>query len=263
TLVLVGATTENPSFEVIPALLSRARVVTLRALGSDDLDRILELACHRLDLTPEEEARRLLADWSGGDARRALNSLQETVDLFGPSFTAEQVRGAMTSGAFRYDKGGEEHYNTISAFIKSMRASDVDAALHYLARMIEAGEDPKFIARRMVIFASEDVGLQEPSLLGEMVAVFQAVERIGYPECALNLAQGVCRLALAPKSRAVTHAINDAIADVQKTGPTEIPMHLRNAPTKLMKDLGYGSQEGRAEGNLPNPLQGRRYLKEE
>ncbi|MFN8220262.1 MAG: replication-associated recombination protein A [Fimbriimonadales bacterium] len=264
TLVLIGATTENPSFEVIPALLSRSRLYVLEAHTEDDLRRIVEHGAADLGANLEPEAAKFLGAFASGDARQALNLLETTAQVYGREITLENLKASLLAKGLRYDKGGEEHYNTISAFIKSMRASNPDAAIYYLARMIEAGEDPKFIARRMVIFASEDVGLADPTALAVANDVFRAVETIGYPECSINLGHGVAYLARAPKSKAAYNAIKAAQAEVRESGPLPVPLKLRNAQTAMMKGLGYG--EGYApydEGDLlPEPLKGRRFLEE-
>lgn len=246
TLVLIGATTENPSFEVNAALLSRCTVFRLHELTSDDM---LDLAKHALEsaeglhgsLKLAPDALQALVDSSVGDARSLLNTL-ELIAASHPSGTVSRLAMSelLSHKPLRYDKKGEEHYNVISAFIKSLRGSDPNAGLYYLARLIEAGEDPKFIARRMVIFASEDVGNAEPQALLIAVAAFHAVERIGLPEARINLAQAVTFLATAPKSNASYRGINAAQAEVKKSGALAVPLHLRNAPTALMKDEGYG-----------------------
>ena len=197
---------------------------------------------------------------ANGDARQALTMIETTANLY-DEITLETLKETLQSKFLRYDKKGEEHYNVISAFIKSMRASKPDAALYYLARMIEAGEDPKFIARRMVIFASEDVGLAQPTALVVANAVFRAVETIGYPECTLNLAHGAVYLANAPKDRSVTDAIGAAMEDAKKHGNLPVPMQIRNAPTKLMKGLGYGKKtEDQSEDLMPSKLAGKKYF---
>lgn len=248
TLVLIGATTENPSFEVISPLLSRSSVYVLESLSKEDLGTLLERAL--LDdevikgttLTPE--AKEELIAQSGGDARIMLNALEIAVDITssdGPvEITRELVREAYQTHHYRYDRGGEEHYNTISAFIKSVRGSDPDAAVYYLARMLEAGEDPKFIARRLIILASEDIGNAEPYALTLATAAFTAVDYVGMPEASLILAQAATYLSSCPKSNASYTAISAALSEVRKRPGIAIPMHLRNAPTKLMKEIGYG-----------------------
>ena len=255
-LVLVGATTENPSFEVIPALLSRLRVFVLEELKDDDMRRIIE----RTGSEVPEDAREWLIEMANGDARQAITMIENTARLY-DTITVDSLKETLQSKFLRYDKKGEEHYNVISAFIKSMRASKPNAAMYYLARMIESGEDPKFVARRMVIFASEDVGLADPMALVLANAVFRAVETIGYPECRLNLAHGAAYLANAPKSRAANDAIGMAMEDAGKHGNLPVPMQIRNAPTKLMKDLGYGKKtEEQSDDLMPEKLAGRKYF---
>ena len=257
-LTLIGATTENPSFEVIPALLSRSRVFVLNELSDDEMRKIIQ----RTKLKVDKKATDWLMAMANGDARQALAMLENTQKLYG-KISVETLTQTLQDKRLRYDKAGEEHYNTISAFIKSMRASQPDAALYYLARMVEAGEDPKFIARRMVVFASEDIGLAQPTALVVANAVFRAVETIGYPECAINLAHGVSYLALAKKDRSSYDAYFAALDDVKKLGNLPIPLHVRNAPTKLMKDLGYGKgyEKYSKESYLPEKLKGKRYFK--
>ena len=256
-LTLIGATTENPSFEVISALLSRCRVFVLNELSEQDIIAII----NRLDMKIDEEAQAWIVRMANGDARQAIALLESTLKLY-QEITIENLRNALQSNYLRYDKKAEEHYNTISAFIKSMRASQPDAALYYMCRMVEAGEDPLFIARRMVIFASEDIGLEDPHALPIANAVFRAVETIGYPECAINLAHGVCYLSRAPKSKASYYAYLAATADVKEHGNLPIPLNIRNAPTKLMKDLDYGKgyEKYTTESLMPEKLKGRRYL---
>ncbi|MBX4205514.1 MAG: replication-associated recombination protein A [Candidatus Doudnabacteria bacterium] len=257
-LTLIGATTENPSFEVIPALLSRCRVFVLNELSEADMRKVIESTGFKLDTN----ARDWLIRMANGDARQAITMLENTSSLY-DKITVENLKNTLQSKFLRYDKKAEEHYNTISAFIKSMRASQVDAALYYLARMVEAGEDPKFIARRMVVFASEDIGLADPVALQLANDVFRACETIGYPECAINLSHGVAYLALADKSRESYDAYNEAIADVKDTGNLPIPLMIRNAPTKLMKNLGYhkGYELYTKEDLLPDKLKGKKYFK--
>ena len=258
-LVLIGATTENPSFEIIPALLSRMRVFVLEELSRDEMAEIIDSTGFELDETSKD----WLIEMANGDARQAITMIENTAHLY-DQINVETLRETLQSKFLRYDKKGEEHYNVISAFIKSMRASRPDAAMYYLARMIESGEDPKFIARRMVIFASEDIGLAQPTALVVANAVFRAVETIGLPECMLNLAHGVAYLANAPKDRSATDAIGEAMGDAKKFGNLSVPMNIRNAPTRLMKDLGYGKgyEMYPAEDDLlPEKLRGRKYLK--
>ncbi len=259
-LVLIGATTENPSFEVISPLLSRLRVFVLNELSPEEMAEIIG----RTDFDLDEDARDWLISMANGDARQAITMIENTAQLYG-ELTVENLTNTLQSKFLRYDKKGEEHYNTISAFIKSMRASQADAAMYYLARMIDSGEDPKFIARRMVIFASEDVGLAVPTALVVANEVFRAVETIGLPECAINLAHGVAYLCSCKKDRSAYNALKDAMADVKKFGNLPVPMNIRNAPTKLMKDLKYG--EGydayTDESFLPEKLKGKKYLKKD
>jgi putative ATPase len=257
-LTLIGATTENPSFEVIPALLSRCRVFVLEEHTEADMKKILL----RTGIEVDDEARDWLIAVCGGDARQAITVLDATVKLY-KTPTLAHLKETIQSKHLRYDKHGEEHHNTVSAFIKSMRASQPDAALYYLARMVDAGEDAKFIARRMVIFASEDVGLAQPTALVVANAVFRAVETIGYPEAAINLAHGVAYLAECKKDRSAYDALNCAMADVKKYGNLPIPLVIRNAPTKLMKELKYGEgyETYTKEDLLPKELKGKAYLK--
>jgi putative ATPase len=258
TIILIGATTENPSFEVISALLSRSQVFVLQSLTAEDIKNIIQRGIDALGVAITDEARDFLADYANGDARLALNLLEAAAKLYGDDITKDNLKDALQSKHLRYDRAGEEHYNTISAYIKSMRASSVDAALYYLARMVDAGEDPLFIARRMVIFASEDIGMAQPTALVVANEVFKACETIGYPECQINLAHGTAYMALAPKSRASCDAFFEALEDVKRTGNLPIPMQLRNAPTKLMKELGYGKSDGE-ESLLPEALKDRTY----
>lgn len=259
-ITLVGATTENPSFEIIAPLLSRCRVFVLNGHSEGDMEKILT----RTKLKIPSQARDWLIQMTEGDARQAITVLETAQKLYG-KISLETLKEAVQSRHLRYDKKGEEHYNTISAFIKSMRASQSDAALYYLARMVEAGEDPKFIARRMVIFASEDIGLAQPTALVVANAVFEAVDKIGYPEAMINLAHGVAYLSQCKKDRRAYDAIFSALDDVRKFGNLPIPLSIRNAPTKLMKGLGYGKGYKMYENEncLPEKLQGKRYLREQ
>ncbi|MBP7831916.1 MAG: replication-associated recombination protein A [Candidatus Pacebacteria bacterium] len=268
-LTLIGATTENPSFEVIPALLSRARVFILESLDEDSIKKILLRAVGETSNYKSAAKNKIpkdaldwLVSFANGDARQALGLLDTVMRLYG-KVTVPLLEDSLQSKFIRYDKKGEEHYNTISAFIKSMRASQPDAALYYLARMIDAGEDPKFIARRMVIFASEDIGMEVPTALVVANEVFRAVEIIGLPEAQINLAHGVTYLSLCKKSKASYEAYFEALADVQAHGNLPIPMKIRNAPTKLMKDIGYGKGYERytKEDLLPEKLKGKTYYK--
>ena len=240
-ITLIGATTENPSFEVINPLLSRSRVLVLKPLTKDEIILVLKRALLKLKKTKSVTPKALdcLAELSGGDARVALGNLELALS-FDEKVTTEIVKTAAQKRIPGYDKKGDMHYDVISAFIKSMRGSDVRATLYYLSRMIDAGEDPKFIARRMVVFASEDIGLAGNGALSLAVATFQAVERVGLPEANYNLYHCATALARSEKSREITDLMNDA-KNLAKTYPNSaVPLHLRNAPTKLMKDLGYG-----------------------
>ncbi len=242
TIVLIGATTENPSFEVINPLLSRSRVLVLEPLTKADVIKIIKLAAKAEKLAAKRLPAKsvdLLAELSGGDARVALGNLELALQLAKGTITAAIVETAAQKRVPGYDKAGENHYNLISAFIKSMRGSDATAALYYLARILQAGEDPKFIARRMVIFASEDVGLAASAALNLAVATFQAVERIGMPECQYNLYHCATVLAKTKKSRGIANAMSAAQSAVRDNPDLPVPLHLRNASTKLMKDLGY------------------------
>jgi putative ATPase len=243
-ITLIGATTENPSFEVITPLLSRSRVVVLEPLFKTDIIKILKRAAKSEKLSAKKLPSKsidLLAELSGGDARIALSNLELALELAGTaSITREVIESAAQQRIPGYDKAGENHYNIISAFIKSLRGSQPTAALYYMARMLQAGEDPKFIARRMVIFASEDIGLAAPAALNLAVSTFLAVERIGMPECQYNLFQCATVLAKTPKSRQVADAMSQALRTAHDYPDLPVPVHLRNAPTRLMKDLGYG-----------------------
>lgn len=239
-ITLIGATTENPSFEVITPLLSRSRVLVLQPLSKEEIIAILQRAVAEEKATKRisKDALDYIAELSGGDARVALGNLELALGM-AKKVTVETVKSAAQKRLPGYDKKGEMHYNVISAFIKSMRGSNVDATLYYLARMIDAGEDPKFIARRMVIFASEDIGLAGNGALGLALNAFQAVERIGMPESSYILFHVATALAKSEKSRASTDAMNRAQRLAKEYPDAPVPLHLRNAPTKLMKDLGY------------------------
>jgi len=256
-ITLVGATTENPSFEVIPALLSRCRVFVLSAFPESDIGKIIT----RTGVTLDQDAIDWVAAYANGDARQAITIVENAEQLYG-KVTVETLVESLQSGRLRYDKKGEEHYDTISAFIKSMRASQPDAAMYYLARMLEGGEDPVFIARRMVVFASEDIGLAQPTALVVANAVFHAVESVGMPEAAINLAHGVAFLSLAKKDRSAYDALQSAKADVAEFGNLPIPLSVRNAVTKLMKDLGYGKgyEKYDTKSYLPEKLDKKKYL---
>ncbi len=283
TIVLVGATTENPSFELNAPLLSRCRVVVLDRLDADGLAKLIDRAIAdserglgRMGIKIDDDARSFLADRAAGDARAALGALEAASDLAAASadkrVTLALAEEGMQRKALLYDKSGDEHYNVISAFIKSMRGSDVDASLYWMARMLEAGEDPMFIARRMVIFASEDVGLADPQALPLTISVKDAVHFVGLPEARISLAHGVAYLAQAAKSNASYTAGAAATAEVRASGPLPVPVHLRNAPTKLMKNLGYGREyvyphgaEQQAEGQqyLPDAIARKRFYEKD
>ena len=257
-LTLIGATTENPSFEVIPALLSRCRVFVLKPLEEEGMRKILL----RTGIKLSKESTEWIIAYVNGDARQAITVVENAHELYG-KVNPKTLEESLQSGRLRYDKKGEEHYDTISAFIKSMRAGQPDAAMYYLARMLEGGEDPVFIARRMVVFASEDIGLAQPTALVVANAVFEAVQSIGMPEARINLAHGVAYLSLSKKDRSAYDALEEARADVQETGNLPIPMRVRNAPTKLMKELGYhkGYTMYDKETYLPDKLKKRKYFK--
>jgi len=256
-ITLIGATTENPSFEVIPALLSRCRVFILNELSKEDIKAIIK----RTNLDMDKEAEEWLLNMANGDARQAITMLENTSKLY-KKINVANLKNTLQSKFLRYDKAGEEHYNTISAFIKSMRASQSDAALYYLARMVAAGEDPKFIARRMVIFASEDIGVAQPTALVVANDVFRAVENVGLPECAVNLAHGVVYLCECKKDRSAYNAYLRALEDVKSHGNLVIPLKLRNPETKLMKEIDYGKgyEKYSKESFLPGELKNRKYL---
>lgn len=256
TIILVGATTENPSFEIINPLLSRSRVLVLEPLTKDAIVDILKKAAKAERLSAKQLPTKsidLIAELSGGDARVALGNLELARQLAaGKPITTTIVETAAQKRVPGYDKKGESHYNIISAFIKSMRGSDATAALYYLARMIQAGEDPKFVARRMVIFASEDIGMAAPAALNIAVSTFSAVERIGMPEANYNLFHCATVLAKAPKSREIPDAMSQALQTAKQYPDLPVPLQLRNAPTQLMKDLGYGKGT-KWEANFKHP----------
>lgn len=280
TITLIGATTENPSFEVIGPLLSRSRVLVLNPLANEHIEKLANLALRDKQnglglkrLKIEKDALDVLSEAASGDARFALTTLEVAAEMVERAKKSKIDKGtiveAVQKKAAYYDKKADYHYDTISAFIKSMRAGKTDAALHYLARMIEAGEDPIFIARRMVIFASEDIGNAAPNALVLATSCMQAVHMIGMPEATLILSQVVSYLSEAPKSIASTEAIGAALNDVRNQKLDPIPMHLRNAPTKLMRELGYGKghvrypwrddETGGGNEYMPKNLTGRKY----
>lgn len=262
TITLIGATTENPSFEVISALLSRCQTYVLQPLEVEDLERLIKLAIQKDEVLSTKdiqiEETEALLKYSGGDARKLLNVLELVVNSITDTpikIDNKKVEQVIQQKMAIYDKSGEQHYDIISAFIKSIRGSDPNAALYYLARMLNGGEDPRFIARRMLILASEDIGNANPNALLLATSCFQAVEMIGYPECGLILSQTVIYLATSAKSNAAYEALKNAQRLVSETGDLSIPLHIRNAPTKLMKDLNYGKDYQYAhqyEGNFVN-----------
>jgi len=283
TIVLVGATTENPSFEVIAPLLSRSIVVVLQSLSNEAIGAILDRAVadvdrglgrYRIELTPE--ARQRLIGFGNGDGRSALTVLEFVAGQIPVTedrrrlLDEKALDAALLTKALRYDRAGEEHYNLISAYIKSLRDSDPDGALYWLARMLEGGEDPKFIARRMVIFASEDIGNADPMALVIATAVFQAVEAVGLPEAQLNLAHGTTYLATRSKDNASYVGLLEALEDARAHGNLAVPLHLRNAVTPLMRRLGYGkgyryahddAAASAEQQHLPDELKGKRYYR--
>ncbi|AAR35443.1 replication-associated recombination protein A [Geobacter sulfurreducens] len=276
TFTIIGATTENPSFEVVAPLLSRCKVLVLNPLSQENVEQILRSALADPErglgasgLAADDDALAFMAEQSGGDGRVALNTLETAARLVkNGRIDLESVREAIQKKPLLYDKGGEEHYNVISAFIKSMRGSDPDGALYWLARMIEAGEDPLFILRRMVILASEDIGNADPRALQVAVAALQGFQLVGMPEGRIIIAQAATYLATAPKSNASYAGIDAALAEVRKSGALPVPLHIRNAPTRLMKDLGYHKgykyahdyEAGYTPQNyLPERLEGKRF----
>ena len=283
TLVLIGATTENPSFEVISPLLSRSRVFALKPLIEEQVEEIVSRALTDRErgiagLSPQvdDDAMKALVTLADGDARVALNALELAANATDPDDTGSRrvtvatVEDAMQQRSLLYDRAGDQHYDTISAFIKSMRGSDPDAAIYWLARMIEAGEDPMFIARRLVILAAEEVGMADPQALSVAVAAQQAVHFVGMPEGRIPLAEATVYLATAPKSNSASAAIDQALEDVRRTKNEPVPLHLRNAVTGLMKEMGYGGGYRYSHDyedhfspmqNLPDSLKGRRYYR--
>ncbi len=266
TIILIGATTENPSFAVNGALLSRSKVIVLDAHTPDDLVAIINRAAKELKAKLNTESASLIAKFANGDARKALNILESAVE------TAEKITPALIKDIINkpnllYDKSGEEHYNLISALHKSMRGGQADAAVYYLVRMIEAGEDPLYVARRLIRFASEDIGLANNSALMLATATYEACHKIGLPECGVNLAHCVAYLAKSPKSIVAYMGYNRVLAEVRESGNLPVPHHLRNAPTKLMKELGYGDgykytplEDDSQQEYLPEKLKGRKFL---
>jgi putative ATPase len=278
TIILIGATTENPSFAVNGALLSRSKVVVLEALSADDLAKIINRAAKELKAKLSPAVLGLIVKFANGDARKALNILESAVEgsvgsgsevVSGKSgkITEQLIKNIINKPNLLYDKTGEEHYNLISALHKSMRGGNADAAVYYLVRMIEAGEDPLYIARRLIRFASEDVGIANNSALMLINAVYEACQKTGLPECGVNLAHGVIYLAKSPKSISAYVAYQRAQAEVETSGNLPVPLHLRNAPTKLMKDLGYGKdykytpvEDDSNQEYLPEKIKGKKFI---
>lgn len=266
TIILIGATTENPSFAVNGALLSRLKVIVLENLSGPDLEKIIGRAAKELKIKLNIEVSGLIAKMANGDARKALNILESAVE-HGGKITAALIKDIISKPNLLYDKDGEEHYNLISALHKSMRGGQADAALYYLARMIEAGEDPLYIARRLIRFASEDVGLANNSALMLATAAYEACAKTGLPECGVNLAHCVIYLAKSPKSVAAYFAYGRAQQEVASSGNLPVPLHLRNAPTKLMKELGYSKnykytpiEDDSKQEYLPEKLKGKKFI---
>jgi len=269
TIILIGATTENPSFEVIGPLLSRCRVFVLESLGENELNKIIDRGIKELNLKIEPDARAFLIEAANGDARNVLNILEIAEKIVKDKITLKDIEEAMQKKTLLYDKAGEEHYNLISAVHKAMRGSDPDAAIYYICRILEAGEDPLYVARRMVRFASEDIGNADPEALQLAVAAFEACDRVGMPECRIFLVQLAAYLALAPKDNAAYLAEGAATEDIKRFGNLPVPLKFRNPVTKLMKEIGYGegykyahnfrSEELKDEVYLPDRLKGKKY----
>ncbi|MBI2120185.1 MAG: replication-associated recombination protein A [Parcubacteria group bacterium] len=268
-VTLIGATTENPSFEVISALLSRARVSTLKKLTEENILAILKTALKKEKIKADKDALELISRFSNGDARAALNALEACASQ-AEKITKPLVQQVLKTSRFLYDKTGEEHYHIISALHKSMRGGDADAALYWLGRMIEGGEEPLYIARRLIRFASEDIGIANSLALPQAVAAYQACHFIGMPECGVNLAQAVAYMAKSKKSNALYAAYQNVQTDIRNSPNDPVPIHIRNAPTKLMKELGYGKEykytpdfenpEDARQEYLPERLKGKKYL---
>ena len=258
-LTLIGATTENPSFEVIAPLLSRCRVFVLNEFSEEEMRKIIK----RTKVKMDKKSVDWLIGMANGDARQAITVLENCLELY-KEVNVENLVNTLQSKFLRYDKKSDEHYNLISAYIKSLRAGQVDAVLYYLARLVESGEDPKFIARRMVVFASEDIGVAVPTALVVANAVFRAVETIGYPEAQINLAHGSVYLANCKKDRSAYNAFFEAMEDVKKYGNLPIPLKIRNPDTKLMKELNYGKgyKKYDEDSYLPDKIKGKKYFKE-
>ena len=271
TIILIGATTENPSFAVNSALLSRSKVVILESLSVDSLSKITRRVARDLKVSLKKDVVSLIALVANGDARKALNILESAIEIANSrkkEINKDLIKDIINKPGLMYDKSGEEHYNIISAFHKSMRGSDPDASLYYLARMIEAGEDPLYIARRMIRFASEDIGLANNSALMLATTTYEACSKIGLPECSVNLAHCAVYLAKSKKNIAVYQAYKDVKAEIESSGNLKVPLHLRNAPTKLMKDIGYGEnykysplEDDSFQDYLPEEIKGKKFLK--
>jgi len=275
TIILIGATTENPSFAVNGALLSRSKVVVLEALNAVDLEIIVTRAAKELKAKLNAEVKSLIVKFANGDARKALNILESAVEAVslgadsatGGKISAQLIKDIINKPNLLYDKSGEEHYNLISALHKSMRGGNADAAVYYLVRMIEAGEDPLYVARRLIRFASEDVGLANNSALMLATAAYEACQKTGLPECGVNLAHCVIYLAKSPKNIAAYTAYERAMAEVAESGNLPVPIHMRNAPRKLMKVLNYGKgykytplEDDSKQEYLPEKLKGRKFI---
>ena len=261
--ILIGATTENPSFEVIGPLLSRCRVLVLKQHSEKELQQIMDKSLKHLKIKIGKNAKKFLIESSNGDARILLNTIEIAKSISkGHILHIQDIENALQRRQLSFDKQGDEYYNVISAFIKSLRASQPDAALYYLARMIEAGQDPLYIARRMVVFASEDVGMAQPTAIVVANEVFRACETIGYPECAINLAHGAVYLANAKKDRSAYDGLQKALEDVKRYGNLPVPLNIRNAPTKFMKNLGYGKDYKMYDkiSFLPEKLKNKKYF---
>lgn len=261
TIVLIGATTENPSFEVINALLSRCKVYVFNRLETKHLEQMLDKSIESLQFGKfNDTVKNKILEFANGDGRKLINTIEQIKYQETPfdQITIDDLTRILTENSLKYDQNGEEHYNTISAFIKSMRFSDVDATLYYLARMLQGGEDPKFIVRRMIVFASEDIGIANPQALPLVISAKDAIDFVGMPEAQINLSHVATYLALSQKSRQTYNAYFKALDTVVNYGNIEIPMHLRNAPTKLMKNLGYG--KGYGEQNLPKEIKDKKFF---
>lgn len=288
TIILIGATTENPSFSVNSALLSRAKVVVLETLSIVDIEKIVLRAVKELKVKADSDSIGLIAKFSGGDARQALNILESAVEISGREkidlksgsrtnaktktsiISSDLIKEIINKPNLLYDKNGDEHYNIISALHKSMRGGNADAAIYYVARMLEAGEDPRYVARRLIRFASEDIGLANNSALMLATAAYTACEKTGLPECAVNLAHCAAYLAKSAKSIAVYQAYGRVQAEIRDSGSLPVPVHLRNAPTKLMKELGYGRDykytplvDDSGQGYLPDQIKNKKFLQSE